>query len=84
MGENNTPTALKGCGEKCFMQLRDFGLVKQFFTRDATILVANALANSQLDYCNLFFRNLSSIYINYSVFKIVLLELYQTSVDAPV
>ena len=42
-----------------FVQLRDFRHVGQFLTRDASILVANALVSSWLDYCNSLFRSLS-------------------------
>ena len=41
------------------MQLRDFRHVRRFLTRDASILVANALVSSRLDYCNSLFRSLS-------------------------
>ena len=42
------------------MQLGDFKLVMQFINHDALILVdINDLVDSHLDYCNLFFSNLS-------------------------
>ena len=64
------------------MQLFDFRHVSQFLTHDASVLVANALVSSRLDYCNSVFRiSLSSIFVNYSVSKIVQLELYQIPVD---
>ena len=43
----------------CFIQLRDFRNIRQFFTQDAAVSVANALVSSQLDYCNSPFRSLS-------------------------
>ena len=65
----------------CFVKLRDFGHVRRFLTHDVSVLVANALVSSHLDYCNSLFR---SLYANYSASKIVQLELYQTPVDTPV
>ena len=44
--------------KSCFVQLRDFRHVRQFLTHDASVLVANALVSSQLDYCNSLFRSL--------------------------
>ena len=41
------------------MQLRGFRHVRWFLTHDASVLVANALVGSQLDYCNSLFRGLS-------------------------
>ena len=45
--------------------------------------VANGFVSSRLDYCNSLFRNLSlkSIFIDYSLSKIVLLELLQIRVN---
>ena len=43
----------------CFVQLRDFRHVRRFLTHDASVLVANALVSSRLDYCNSLFRSLS-------------------------
>ena len=45
--------------KSCFVQLRDFRHVRQFLTHDASVLVANALVISRLDYCNSLFRSLS-------------------------
>ena len=45
--------------KSCFVQLRDFGNVRRFLTNDASVLVANALVSSWLDYCNSLFRSLS-------------------------
>ena len=41
----------------CFIQMRDLTRV---LTDDATVLAANALVSSRLDYCNSLFRNLST------------------------
>ena len=43
----------------CFVKLRDFRHVTRFLTHDVSVLVANTLVNSQLDYCNSLFRSLS-------------------------
>ena len=45
--------------KSCFVQLCDFRHVRWFLTHDASVLVANALVSSQLDYCNSLFRSLS-------------------------
>ena len=45
--------------KSCFAQLCDFRHVRQFLTHDASVLVANALVSSRLDYCNSLFRSLS-------------------------
>ena len=45
--------------KSCFVKLCDFRHVRQFLTHDASVLVANALVSSQLDYCNSLFRSLS-------------------------
>ena len=45
--------------KSCFVQLRDFRHVRRFLTQDASVLVANALVRSRLDYCNSLFRSLS-------------------------
>ena len=51
-----------------FVQLHDFRHVRLFLSYDASVLAANALVSSRLDYCNSLFRSLplSSIFINYS------------------
>ena len=45
--------------KSCFVKLHDLRHVRQFFTHDASVLVANVLVSSQLDYCNSLFRSLS-------------------------
>ena len=49
-----------------------------------SVLAANALVSSRLDYCNSLFRSLSSIFANYCASKTVQLELYQIPVDTQV
>ena len=46
--------------KSCFVQLSDFRHVRRFPTHDASVLVANALVSSWLDYCNSLFRRLQS------------------------
>ena len=55
-----------------FVKLCDFRHVRQFLIHDASVLVANALVISQLDYCNSLFRSLSK-------FKICRLQYIQNS-----
>ena len=45
--------------KSCFVKLLDFRHVRQFLTHDVSVLVANALVSSRLDYCNSLFRSLS-------------------------
>ena len=45
--------------KSCFVKLRDFRHVTRFLTHDVSVLVANALVSSRLDYCNSLFRSLS-------------------------
>ena len=45
--------------KRCFVQLRDFRHVRRFLTHDASVLVANALVSSWLDYCYSLFRSVS-------------------------
>ena len=45
--------------KSCFVKLRDFRHVRWFLTHDVSVLVANALVSSHLDYCNSLFRSLS-------------------------
>ena len=45
--------------KSCFIQLTDFRNIRQFFTQDAAVSVANAFVSSWLDYCNSLFRTLS-------------------------
>ena len=47
--------------KSCFVQLCDFGHVKQFLTHVASVLVSNAIVSSQLDSCNSLFRSLSKL-----------------------
>ena len=42
-----------------FVQLRYFRHVRLFLTHDASVLVANALVSSRMDYCNSLFRSLA-------------------------
>ena len=42
-----------------FVKLRDFRHVRRFLTHDVSVLVANALVSSWLDYCNSLYRSLS-------------------------
>ena len=63
------------------MQFRDLRHVRRFLTHDASVLVANALVSSWLNYCDPLFRSLSSIFANYSASKMVQLESYQISID---
>ena len=44
-----------------FVQLREFRRVRCYLTTDMSILVANALISSCLDYCNSLFRSLSKL-----------------------
>ena len=45
--------------KSCFVKLRDFRHVRRFLIHDVSVLVANALVSSRLDYCNSLFRSLS-------------------------
>ena len=45
--------------KSCFVKLHDFRHVRWFLTHDVSVLVANALVSSRLDYCNSLFRSLS-------------------------
>ena len=45
--------------KSCFVKLCDFRHVRRFLTHDVSVLVANALVSSRLDYCNSLFRSLS-------------------------
>ena len=45
--------------KSCFVKLCDFRHVRLFLTHDVSVLVANALISSRLDYCNSLFRSLS-------------------------
>ena len=50
---------VQNVGKSCFVKLRDFRHVRRFLTHDVSVLVANALVSSCLDYCNSLFRSLS-------------------------
>ena len=43
-----------------FTSLRDLHRIRRFLSYDVSIMVANALVSSRLDYCNSLFRSLSS------------------------
>ena len=45
--------------KSCFLKLCDFRHVRRFLIHDASVLVANVLVRSRLDYCNSLFRNCS-------------------------
>ena len=47
----------------CFVKLHDFRHVRWFLTHDVSMLVANALVSSRLNYCNSLFRSLSKVNI---------------------
>ena len=55
--------------KSCFVKLRDF---RRFLTHDVSVLVANALASSHLDYCN-------SLFLSLSKFNLRKLQCIQTS-----
>ena len=44
--------------KSCFVKLCDFRHVRRFLTHNVSMLVANALISSRLDYCNSLFRSL--------------------------
>ena len=50
---------VKNVCKLCFIQMRDLGQIRQYLTRDAALMAANALVGSRLDYCNSLFRGLS-------------------------
>ena len=58
--------------KSCFVQLCDFRHVKRFLIHDASVIVANALVISQLDYCN-------SLSMSLSKFKLRKLQYIQSS-----
>ena len=45
--------------KSCFLKLHDFRHVRWFLTHNVSVLVANAIVSSWLDYCNSLFRSLS-------------------------
>ena len=46
--------------KSCFISLRDLHRVRRFLSVDTSVVIANALVSSCLDYCNSLFRSLSS------------------------
>ena len=46
--------------KSCFISLRDLHRIRRFLSVDTSVLIANALVSSRLDYCNSLFRSLSS------------------------
>ena len=64
----------------CFVKLRDFRHVRWFLTNDVSVLVANALVISRLDYCNSLFRSLSKFNLCKSAARIVLNTSRYTSI----
>ena len=61
----------------------NFRHVRQLLTHDTSVLVANALFSSQLDYCNSLFRSLSNFNLyKLSAPKIERLGLHQVLVDS--
>ena len=49
--------------KSCFVKQCDVRHVRRFLTHDVSVLVANALISSWLDYCNSLFRSLSKFNI---------------------
>ena len=43
-----------------FISLRDLHRIRRFLSVDTSVVIANALVSSRLDYCNFLFRSLSS------------------------
>ena len=46
--------------KSCFISLRDLHRIRRFLSIDTTVVIANALVSSCLDYCNYLFHSLSS------------------------
>ena len=46
--------------KSCFISLRDLHPIRRFLSVDTSVVIANALVSSRLDYCNSLFRSLSS------------------------
>ena len=46
--------------KSCFISLRDLHHIRRFLSVDTSVVIANALVSSCLDYCNSLFRSLSS------------------------
>ena len=45
--------------KSCVVNLRDLHRIRRFLSDDVSVMVANALVSSHLDYCNSLFRNTS-------------------------
>ena len=45
--------------KSCFISLRDLHCIRRFLSIDTSVVIANALVSSRLDYCNSLFRSLS-------------------------
>ena len=43
--------------KSCFISLRDLHRIRRFLSVDTSVVIANALVSSHLDYCNSLFRN---------------------------
>ena len=46
--------------KSCFISLRDLHRIRRFLSVDTSVVIANALVSSHLDYCNSLFCSLSS------------------------
>ena len=46
--------------KSCFISLRDLHRIRRFLSIDTSVVIANALVSSRLDYCNSLFRSLLS------------------------
>ena len=46
--------------KSCFISLRDLHYIRRFLSFDTSVVIANDLVSSRLDYCNSLFRSLSS------------------------
>ena len=46
--------------KSCFISLRDIHRIRRFLSVDTSVVIANALVSSHLDYCNFLFHSLSS------------------------
>ena len=46
--------------KSCFISLRDLHCIRRFLSVDTSVVIANAVVSSHLDYCNSLFRSLSS------------------------
>ena len=46
--------------KSCFISLRDLHRIRRFLSVDTSVVIANALVSSRLDYCNSLFHSLSS------------------------